>query len=143
MNYIIIIVSVLVCWRNICQTTVSRSTIKAKYISTSKATCKLVWLNKMLMNAELLIKNAAELRTKLELKVDNKRAINLANSKSIGRRSKYIEICHHILRDLVKKSEIKLTHVKLTKNIAANLTKFLSEAPFKMFCNMIRVINVV
>jgi hypothetical protein len=89
-----------------------------------------------------LTKNAAELHTELELKVDNKRAINLANSKSIGKRSKHIEVRHHILQDLVKKSEIKLTHVESAENAADSLTKPLPGAPFKAFHNMIGVVNM-
>ena len=96
----------------------------------------------MLTDARLLTKDAAKLRIELELKIDNKRAINLANDKSIDKHSKHIEICHHILHDLVKKNEIKLTHVKLTKNAANNLIKSLSKALFKMFRKMIGVVNM-
>ena len=142
MDYIIKMAGAPVCWRSIRQTAVSRSTTKAEYISTSKAACELVWLNEMLTDAGLLTKDAAELRTELELKVDNKGAIDLANSESIGRRSKHIEVRHHILRDLVKKGEIKLTHVELAENVADGLTKPLPGAPFKAFRDMIGVVNV-
>ena len=131
-----------ICWRSVCQTAISRSTTEAEYISISKAACELVWLNEMLTNTRLLTKDAAKLRTKLELKIDNKRAIDLANGESIGRRSKHIEVRHHILRDLVKKGEIKLTHVELAENVADGLTKPLPGAPFKAFRDMIGVVNV-
>ncbi len=141
-GYIIIMAGAPVCWRSVRQTAVSRSTTEAEYISTSEAACELVWLNEMLTDAGLLTKDAAELRTELELKVDNKGAIDLANGESIGRRSKHIEVRHHILRDLVKKGEIKLTHVESAENAADGLTKPLPGAPFKAFREMIGVVNV-
>jgi len=141
-GYIIKMAGAPVCWRSVRQTAVSRSTTEAEYISTSEAACELVWLNEMLTDAGLLTKDAAELRTELELKVDNKGAIDLANGESIGRRSKHIEVRHHILRDLVKKGEIKLTHVESAENAADGLTKPLPGAPFKAFRDMIGVVNV-
>ena len=150
-GYIIMMAGAPVSWRSARQTSVSQSTTKAKYISTSDTACELVWLNNLLTNTGLLEKEnenknirTVELCSKSakEVNVDNKGVIDLAKSESIGKRSKHIEVRFHILRDLVEKNEIKLTYVDSNSNLADGLTKPLPKTPFKIFREGIGIMEV-
>src|SRR4030095_2835605 len=117
------------------QTSVSKSTTEAEYIAASETACELIWLNNMLANAGLIMEQAAEIKASIKdedesrnIYVNNKGAIDLANSEGIPRRSKHIEVRYHLLRDLVEKKEIKLIYVSSNENAADGLTKPLPRA---------------
>jgi hypothetical protein len=122
-----------VSWRSVRQTSVSKSTTEAEYIVASETACELIWLNNMLANAGLIKEQAADIKASIDneshnIYINNKGAIDLANSEGIPRRSKHIEVRYHLLRDLVEKKEIKLTYMSSNENVADSLTKPSSRA---------------
>ena len=117
----------------------AKSITEVEYVSISEAACELIWLNNLLINADLLAEQAAELYAPPDVSIDNKGAIDLANGELIKRRSKYIEVRYHLLRDLIKKSEIKLIHIESMKNVADGLIKPLAKGKFNEFRKMIGV----
>ncbi len=141
-DQIIIMAGPPVSWWSTRQTSVAKSTTEVKYISISEATCELIWLNNLLADTGLLAERATELCAPPDVKVDNKNVIDLANSKSIKQQSKHIEVCYHLLRDLIKKNEIKLTHVESAYNATDGLTKPLAKGKFGEFHEMIDIVKI-
>ena len=57
---------------------------------------------------------------------DNKGAIDLALNPVTGRRSKHIDIKHHVIREYIEKNQISLIRTPTTEMVADGFTKSLS-----------------
>ena len=64
---------------------------------------------------------------------DNESAVKLTNNPVQHSRTKYIDICHHFLRDHVVKNDISLEGVRTEDQLVDIFTKPLDEA---MFCRL-------
>ena len=95
-------------------------------------------MNDLLQDAGLLDEGPRPLHTS-KLLVDNKGAVDLANAEALTRRSRHIEIRHHMIRDWTYKGEINVQHVAGTANRADGLTKSLPITPYKEFCDTIGI----
>ena len=134
-----------VSWQSQHQLSVSKSTTKAKYITSSKAACKLIWLADLLDNARLIEGAKGMSRTsnqELTLQVDNKGAIDLSNVEALTHCSCHIEICHHLIHDWVRNEVLNLEHISTTANKADRLTKALPREPYKEFVNKLGVVKI-
>jgi hypothetical protein len=67
-----------------------------------------------------------------ELFEDNQSAINLAQAPAISRKSRFIHVRHHYVRDLIKRNVVKLTHLPTSQMTADLLTKPKGPKQFKM-----------
>ncbi|XP_019418504.1 PREDICTED: uncharacterized protein LOC109329279 [Lupinus angustifolius] len=90
-------------WSSKKQEVVALSTCEVEYIAACNATCQGLWLTSLM--AEL--KCGEDM--KIELRVDNKSAINLAKNPVSHGRIKHIETKFHFLRDQVGKKKVKLS----------------------------------
>ncbi len=86
-----------VSWRSTRQTSISKSTTKAEYISGSETSTKLIWMNNMLADTGLINKTPAELRLGIKINMNNKDSINLANKEVVTWRSKHIKVCYYLI----------------------------------------------
>ncbi|CAL0332983.1 unnamed protein product [Lupinus luteus] len=91
-------------WSSKKQEVVALSTCEAEYIVACNAACQGKWLTSLL--SELKV----EEDMKIELRIDNKSAINLAKNPVSHGRSKHIETRYHFLRDQVSKKKVELVH---------------------------------
>lgn len=135
-GYVIFMNGAPVSWRSMRQNSVSKSTTEAEYIAASETACELLWLKDMLEDAKLTEPSSSRLNTS-QLFVDNRAAIDLAHSEAINRRSRHIEVRHHILRDWVQKGEINLEYVPTEANKADGFTKPLSKDLFQKYVDRI------
>jgi hypothetical protein len=87
---------------------VALSSCEAKYIATTTMATQALWLSRML--AELLGRKVDV----VELKVDSKTALALANNPVFHERSKHICIKHHFIRDCLEDGSIKASHIATT-----------------------------
>ena len=65
------------------------------------------------------------------LEVDNKGAVDLANSWSHGGRTKHMQVRNYWLRELKEKGLIRVKWIPGKGNVADMLTKILNEKDFK------------
>ena len=122
-----------VSWRSQRQTSISKSSTKAEYISASEAACELVWLNDLLLDAGLLQEeDPRPLRTS-KLLVNNKGAVFLVKTEALTQRSRHIKIRYHMIRDWANKGEIDVQHISGTANRVDSLTKPLPADHYKQF----------
>ena len=60
---------------------------------------------------------------------DNKGAIDLALNPVTGKRSKHIDIKHHVIHKYLEKGDISLVHTPTAEMVADGFTKSLPHAP--------------
>jgi hypothetical protein len=80
-----------------------------------------------------------DIAEEIELRVDNKSAINLAKNPIAHGRSKHIETKFHFLRDQISKGKVKLVYCSTDVQIADALTKPLKIERFKDLRKMLNV----
>jgi hypothetical protein len=76
-----------------------------------------------------------------EIRVDNKSAIELAKNSVHHERSKHIDVRFHFIREQVKKSEVRLSHVTSHEQVADIFTKPLPTVLFENYKAMIGMKN--
>jgi hypothetical protein len=93
---------------------------KAEYVALSKATKHFLWL-------KTALKDLRFPETPMALFCDNRSAIDLAENYRISKLSKYIDIHHHRVRELVYDTTLALMYIWTTDNLADVCTKGLPE----------------
>ena len=101
----------------------------------ASTTCQSSWLESLF--AELKIK----LDSVVQLNMDNKSAICLANNPIAHGRTKHIGTKYHYLRDQVRKGRISLAYCKSEEQEADILTKALRGEKFYKFREKLGVVN--
>src|ERR1700748_3922902 len=69
----------------------------------------------------------------IPLHCDNKGAVDLALNPVTGRRSKHIEIRHHVVCEYLESEQISLIHTPTAEMVAAGFTKSLPRALLQRF----------
>jgi len=123
-------------WRSSKEQVVALSSCEAEYVAACEATCQAVWWNSLI--EELKVR----LLEKINLFVDNKSAIDLANHPASHGRSKHIETKYHFIRDQVSKKKVEIAHCRSEMQLSDILTKALKREHFKELRRLIGVINV-
>jgi hypothetical protein len=104
---------------------VALSSCEAEYIVTSTAATHALWLSSLL--AELLGRHVEV----LELKVDSKSALALANNLVFHERSMHIRIKYHFIRSCLEDGSIKAEYISTTDQLADILTNSLGKTKFE------------
>jgi len=116
------VMSGLVHWQAKLQSMVALSTLEAKYIATSHAARKSLWLKRMLKEAAdgmgVMACNQA-----VPIGCDNQGAIKLIASGVVHQKSKHIDLKYHHVHDEQMKGLVKFQYVTLESNPADLLTK--------------------
>lgn len=134
LDYVVLIAGSPVSWRSQRQASVSKSTTQAEYIAASEAACELIWLANLLIHAGVLDEDHSQSPIRSSyLFIDNKGAIDLAQTDVINRQSRHIEVKYHLLRYMIDKQEIIPQHVLSADNIADGFTKPLGWIKFSDF----------
>lgn len=99
--------------------TVVVSSCAAEYTSNSKAGELVVWLRSLVADA------TRKLTSPTPLHNDNAAAEDIANARGQTKRSKYIEVRWHHVRDLISRHLLRMVHVPSGELVADALTKCL------------------
>ena len=70
----------------------------------------------------MLLEETIEVKNPSVIYRDNQGAIFLANNRQLGMRTKHIDICHHILRDVVEDKDIDIKYIQREENPAYIMT---------------------
>ena len=76
-----------------------------------------------------------------EIFVDNVSAIALAINPVFHKRSKYIDVRYHFIREQVKENEVEVLHVKTGDQVADIFTKPLKIDAFRKFKSLLGMID--
>ena len=114
----------IVSWYSRKQRSVALSSAKAKYMAASLATCKAIWMRKILVRL---------FSSQLEPTViyfDNQSCIKLSVNPVFHDRSKHIDIWYHHIRDCVQRRIMLLSYILTEDQDADILTKVLTRRKF-------------
>jgi hypothetical protein len=149
----------LIIWKSIKQRQVAGSSTHSEYIAMSIATDELLWLNKILIELNMIankslmchdkeaVDNIKRVTDIFVLQCDNSAAICIGNKNSSTKRSRHININFHNVRQAVQDKIIELRYVNTKDNIADFFTKCLDVNKFqsfrKQFMEDVKVFNEV
>ena len=85
----------------------------------------------MMLTYKIVISMGLKVKLPMMLEVDNKGAVDLANSWSHGGRTKHMQVRNYWLRELKEKGLIRVNWIPGKDNVADMLTKNLNEKDFK------------
>jgi hypothetical protein len=98
-----------------------------EYVAASSCVCHSFWLRKLLKEMNFSQEKAMNIR------VDNKSAIELVKNPVHHERNKHIDVCFHFIREHVKNDDVEMTHVASRDQVADIFTKPLSAELFNKF----------
>ena len=114
-------------WRSRKQKSMALSSFEAKYMAASTASCKAIWLRKLLVN--LFRRNMEVTR----IMCDNLSCIKLSENPVFHDRSKHIDIRCLFVRDCVQRGVVQLSYTPIGEQVADILTKALGKSKFDYF----------
>ncbi|XP_075088374.1 secreted RxLR effector protein 161-like [Nicotiana tabacum] len=116
--------SCFISWGTKKQNSVALSTAEAEYVAAASCCAQLLWIKQQLEDFSVFSDCVL-------LLCDNISALNMANNPVQHKRTKYIDVRHHFLRDNVEKGHICMKFYKTEDHIADIFTKALSKEHFK------------
>ena len=112
-----------VSWKSSKQGVTVDSTTEVEYIAALDAAKEAIWIKKFVSK----IKVIPSIESLIPLYCDNNGAIALAKEPRSHQKSKHIERCFHIIKEVIEKSDIIVQKVASTYNVANPLTKALTQ----------------
>jgi hypothetical protein len=114
----------LVSWKSKKQQTISRSSAEAEYRALALTCCELMWLSSLLKDFWIPHPQIALLLC------DNQFALHIATNPIYHKRTKYIEIDCHLIREKIQLGLIRTLHVSSQNQLADIFTKSLGFKDF-------------
>lgn len=116
-GYVFLLANGAISWSSRKQQTPSQNTTEAEYMAMTDAANQAKWYRSIF--SEL----GYDVNVPIPIHGDNKGAIDLALNPVTGRRSKHIDIKHHVIRGYVERGEISLIRTSTTEMVADGFTK--------------------
>ena len=116
-GYVFLLTDGVVSWSSRKQRTVAQNTTEAEYMAMADAANQAAWYHSFLEELGYTVDDP------IPLHGDNKGAIDLALNPVTGRRSKHIEIKHHVIREYVERGTITLVRTPTAEMLADGFTK--------------------
>jgi hypothetical protein len=112
---------------------------EAEYKSLSDLGRDIAWFANLLRETQIMV-----IVENIKVAVDNKGAIDLANSETLQNsfRTKHMDIWLHFVRELITVKLIKLKYTKTTSNAADFLTKALGRSVIKRSLSQLSVLQI-
>jgi hypothetical protein len=106
---------------------VAQNTTEAEYMAMTDAANQAMWYRSFLKELGYTVDEP------IPIHGDNKGAINLALNPVTGRRSKHIDIKHHVIREYIEETKISLIRTPTAEMVADGFTKSLPRALLHRF----------
>ena len=126
-GFVFLLANAAIGWASRKQRTVAQNTTEAEYMAMADASNQGVWYRSFL--GEL----GYDVNAPIPLHCDNKGAVDLALNPVTGRRSKHIEIRHHVVREYLESEQISLIRTPTAEMVADGFTKSLPRALLQRF----------
>jgi hypothetical protein len=112
------------------------SSCEAKYIAAFTASTQSLWLVRLL--GDLLGRDIGA----VELRVDNKSALDLTRNPIFHERSKHIRVRYHFIRGCLEEGNFKACYINTKDQLSDLLTKPLGRIKFLELCSRIGMIQL-
>jgi len=119
-GYVFLLANGAISWSSRKQKTVAQNTTEAEYMAMTDAANQAAWYWSFLREIGYSVDNP------IPIHGDNKGAIDLALNPVTGRRSKHIDIKHHVIRKYIDKEQISLICTPTAEMVADGFTKSLA-----------------
>jgi len=119
-GYVFLLANGAISWSSRKQKTIAQNTTEAEYMGMTDAANQAIWYRGFLSELGYSVDNP------IPIHGDNKGAIDLALNPVTGRRSKHIDIKHHVIREYIDEAQILLIRTPTTEMVADGFTKSLS-----------------
>ena len=106
-------------WKSSKQETMADSTTEVEYITFSKASKETVWIKNFIIELRVV----PSIANPIELYYDNNGAIVQTKEPRSHQRSKHILRHFHLIRDIVKRRDVKICKIPTEGNVADPLIK--------------------
>jgi hypothetical protein len=106
---------------------VAQNTTEAEYMAMTDAANQAMWYRSFLKELGYTVDEP------IPIHGDNKGAINLALNPVMGRRSKHIDIKHHVICEYIEETKISLIRTPTAEMVADGFTKSLPHALLHRF----------
>ena len=126
-GFVFLLASAAIGWASRKQRTVAQNTTEAEYMAMADASNQGVWYRSFLREL------GYDVNAPIPLHCDNKGAVDLALNPVTGRRSKHIEIRHHVVREYSESGQISLIRTPTAEMVADGFTKSLPRALLQRF----------
>jgi len=124
-----------VTWSSQRQSIVSLSSTESEYLALGTGVKDAIWVSNFLDELGYTCKP-------LPILIDNRSAIQLASNPEFHRRTKYLDVRHHFVRETVKRGIISITYIPTEENVSDIFTKNLTKARLSKLRAMLGVSNV-
>ena len=114
------------------QATTADDTSDAEYVAMSEIVKEVLFLR----HVQAIIMPALEINP-VDIVEDNQGTVKIANNKHSSRRTRHIDIKHHLIRDTVNNGKVKVVYVKVEDQHADMLTKPLDRGIFEKCVNVL------
>ena len=119
-GYVFLLAKGAISWSLRKQKTIAQNTTEAEYMGMTDAANQAVWYWGFLSELGYSVENP------IPIHADNKGAVDLALNPVTGRRSKHIDIKHHVIREYIEEEKISLIRMPTAEMTADGFTKSLS-----------------
>jgi len=126
-GFVFLLANAAIGWASRKQRTVAQNTTEAEYMAMADASNQGIWYRSFL--SEL----GYNVNAPIPLHCDNKGAVDLALNPVTGRRSKHIEIRHHVVHEYSESGQISLICTPTAEMVADGFTKSLPRALLQHF----------
>src|SRR5712672_3174363 len=126
-RFVFLLANAAIGWASRKQRTIAQNTTEAEYMAMADASNQGVWYRSFL--AEL----GYDVNTPIPLHCDNKGTVDLALNPVTGRRSKHIEIRHHVVHKYSESGQISLICTPTAEMVVDGFTKSLLRALLQCF----------
>jgi len=112
-----------VSWGSMLQKMVALLTMEAEYMALFEAGKGAVWLNKLVQSVASQDLRTAISGEPINIKVDNSGRIDFSKNPVEHKRTKYIDIRYHVVREAITTDRVTLEHCATDDMVADSMTK--------------------
>jgi hypothetical protein len=125
----------LVSWLSKKQSSISLSTVKEEYITTTTCCTQVLWMKQTLTDIQVKYDEP------IPIYCDNTSTINILKNPMMHSKTKHIPIKYHFLREQVVEKNIRVEYVGTKEQVAYIFTKLLPREAFEYLRQRLKVIS--
>lgn len=126
MGYVYYLNKAAVSWTSKRAKTVAVSSTEVEYIALNNASKQAIWMKKFINNLQAL-----DCIDTLPMLDNNTSSIKMTKNDEFHKQTKYINIQHHFIRELVEQNKIFIDYINMKNMLADNFTKALGKPEFE------------